>query len=411
MTQTTKPTIVVVGLGYVGLPLATQFAKRFRVIGYELDSQKVAELKQGFDRMHEVASEELKAVTIEYTVDPESISQGDIVIAAIPTPVDSHNIPDLSLVHNATATIGKHLKPGAIVVFESTVYPGVTEEQCVPILEEESGLKYNKDFFVGYSPERVNPGDKEHTIDKVKKIVSASTPQATQKLKEVYGAIVLAGIHVAPSIRVAEAAKVIENIQRDINIALVNELAVLFDRMDINVHDVLDAAATKWNFNRYTPGLVGGHCIGVDPYYLTHKAVEVNYHPEMILAGRRINDSMHSHYVGKLVQGLNLKGVATSKATVGVLGLTFKENCSDDRNSRVEHLIKELKGYGCRVLGIDPWLTAERIRHFGAEPLTLEDFGKQKLDAVVIAVPHKQFFGLDYSAIPVKLDIKGAILK
>jgi UDP-N-acetyl-D-glucosamine/UDP-N-acetyl-D-galactosamine dehydrogenase len=411
MTKQHKPTIVILGLGYVGLPLAVHFSHHYRVIGLDINEKKIEELRASLDRMGEIATEELKRASIEYTTDPSKINEGDIIIAAVPTPVDDHNVPDLSPVHSAAHMIGKYIKKGAIAVFESTVYPGVTEEECVPIIEQESGLTFNTDFFAGYSPERINPGDKEHTIDKVMKIVSGSTPETAQRLKEVYGTIVTAGIHVAPSIHVAEAAKVIENIQRDINIALVNELAMLFDRLDINVHDVLAAAGTKWNFHRYTPGLVGGHCIGVDPYYLTYKAIEVNYHPNIILAGRRINDRMHSFYTQKLIKELNKKSIATNRARVAVLGLTFKENCSDYRNSRTKYLIKELKEYGVQLFGVDPWLSDDIIKQFGAVPATVERLAELGLDAVIITVPHEQFLALSYEDYPVVLDIKGKIVK
>jgi UDP-N-acetyl-D-glucosamine/UDP-N-acetyl-D-galactosamine dehydrogenase len=406
-----KPTIVVLGLGYVGLPLALHFSKHYATIGIDINEKKVAELKSGFDRMGEATAEQLKEAHIQYSTDLSRIKEGDIIIAAVPTPVDEHNIPDLTLVHNAARSIGKHIKKGAIAVFESTVYPGVTEDECAPIIAQESGLVYNKDFFLGYSPERINPGDHEHTIDKIIKIVSGSTPETAQTLKEVYGTIVKAGIHVAPTIRVAEAAKVIENIQRDINIALVNELAILFDRLHINIYDVLEAAGTKWNFHRYTPGLVGGHCIGVDPYYLTYKAIEVNYHPNIILSGRRINDRMHSFYVEKIIKQLNQKGIPSNKATIVILGLTFKENCTDYRNSRTEHLIKDLKEYGVKLYGIDPWLEPSIIEKFGAEPKTLEELKSLKPDAVVITVPHNQFKGIDLAGVPVVLDIKGKIVR
>jgi UDP-N-acetyl-D-galactosamine dehydrogenase len=402
-----KKTIVVIGLGYVGLPLAVRLSHHFTTIGYDINTQKLEELARGHDAMGEVSREELATSRLEYTADPARIREGDIIITAVPTPVDDHNVPDLTPVIRASETIGKHLKQGAIVVFESTVYPGVTEEVCAPIIERESGFTYNKDFFMGYSPERANPGDKEHTVDKIVKIVSGSTPEVTQRLKEVYGAVVTAGIHVAPSIRVAEAAKVIENVQRDINIALVNELAVLFDKLGINIHDVLAAAGTKWNFHRYTPGLVGGHCIGVDPYYLTYKAIEVGHHPGMILAGRQINDDMHEFYVQKLIRGLNSEGIAVNKAIILILGLTFKENCNDYRNSRTRHLIRSLKAYGPRIVAIDPWLDEETIRQFGAEPGRLADLKALKANAVIITVPHRQFDGIDLHGIKVIVDIKG----
>ncbi len=399
------------GLGYVGLPLAVRFSKVYHTIGLDNNAKKIAELKVGHDSMREVTSEELAESNLEYTTDATKLRDADIIIVAVPTPVDDHNIPDLTPVIKATESVAKHCKSGVIIVFESTVYPGVTEDICAPLIEKasttERPLKFNETFFLGYSPERVNPGDKEHTIERIIKIVSGSTPEVAQKLKEVYGSIVHAGIHVAPSIRVAEAAKVIENVQRDINIALVNELAMLFERLGINVHDVLAAAGTKWNFHNYTPGLVGGHCIGVDPYYLTYKAIEVNYHPNIILAGRRINDRMHSFYVKKVVQELNKKGIPTNNATIAILGLTFKENCSDARNSRTEHLIHELHNYGPRIVGIDPWLTASEISGFHAEPGTLSELSKLKPDAIIITVPHTEFTNIDLSQVPVIIDIKG----
>lgn len=403
----TNPTVVVVGLGYVGLPLALHLSHHFRTIGLDMHKEKIEELQRGHDRMHEASTDELRAAKLEYTNDKSRIKEGDVVIAAVPTPVDEHNIPDLSPLDYVSHDIGKNLKRGSIVVYESTVYPGVTEDFCTPILEGESGFVANKDFFIGYSPERINPGDKEHTIDKIMKIVSGSTPSVAAELKRVYGSVVKAGIHVAPSIKVAEAAKVIENIQRDINIALTNELAMLFDRLDINVHDVLEAAGTKWNFHRYTPGLVGGHCIGVDPYYLTYKAVEVNYHPNIILAGRRVNDRMHSFYAKKLVAELNRKGIPTSKATVAVLGLTFKENCPDYRNSRSVYLVQELISYGCRVVGFDPWLNEKIVQEeFGCEYAPISSFAEQHFDGAVIVVPHDEFRALDLAHIPAVVDIK-----
>ncbi len=407
MTKPNNPTIVLIGLGYVGLPLAVRFSHHFTTIGFDINAAKITELKEGHDRMGEVSAAELAASHLQYTTDPTRIAEGDIIITAVPTPVDDHNVPDLTPVIRAAETIGKHLKRGAIVVFESTVYPGVTEEVCAPIIAKESGLVYNKDFFMGYSPERANPGDKEHTVDKIVKIVSGSTPEVALQLKTVYGAVVTAGIHLAPSIRVAEAAKVIENVQRDINIALVNELAILFDKLGLDVHDVLAAAGTKWNFHRYTPGLVGGHCIGVDPYYLTYKAIEVGHHPEMILSGRRTNDTMHQFYLDRLIKGLNREGIALHNATVVVLGLTFKENCNDYRNSRTIHLIHGLKAYEPRIIAIDPWLDDTAIRHFGAEPASIKDLKTLRPDAIIITVPHKQFTDLDLQGVKVIVDIKG----
>ncbi len=408
MTHSPK-CIAVLGLGYVGLPLALHLSKHYTVIGIDKHTEKIAELQRGYDRMREASDAELAAAHVQYTSDPTRMREADIIIAAVPTPVDAHNVPDMSLVHGAAKVIGENLKRGAIVVFESTVYPGATEDECAPIIAKSSGFEYNKEFFLGYSPERINPGDRERTIDRVIKIVSGSTPQVAQTLKEVYGSIVHAGIHVAPSIRVAEAAKVIENIQRDLNIALVNELAVLFDRLGLNVHDVLAAAGTKWNFHKYEPGLVGGHCIGVDPYYLTYKAVEVGYNPEIILAGRRINDGMHSHYVQKIIKGLNATGVPTNRARVVVLGLTFKANCSDYRNSRATQLISELKSFGAHVMGIDPWLDAQTIRRFGCEPAAFADLATLQADAVIITVPHKEFAHIQADVAPVIVDIKGRL--
>lgn len=407
MNTNNKPVIAMVGLGYVGLPLAVRFSHHFTTIGFDINAKKIEELRSDFDRMDEVSEAELKAAKLDYTTDAHRLKEADIIIAAVPTPVDDHNVPDLAPVRRAAETIGKNLKRGAIVVFESTVYPGVTEEVCAAIIAQESSLTYNKDFFLGYSPERANPGDKDHTVDKIVKIVSGSTPDVAQRLKEVYGTVVTAGIHLAPSIKVAEAAKVIENVQRDINIALVNELAVLFDKMGLDIHDVLAAAGTKWNFHRYTPGLVGGHCIGVDPYYLTYKAIEVGHHPEMILSGRRTNDSMHHFYLDRLIKGLNQESVAVHDATIAVLGLTFKENCSDYRNSRTLHLLHGLNAYGPRVVAIDPWLDDATIRKFGAEPGKLENLTSLKPDAIIITVPHKEFATVDLRDVKVVVDIKG----
>ena len=407
-------TVCVVGLGYVGLPLAVEFAKRHRVIGLDIDTAKIEELKRGFDRMREVTSEELSAVHMDYTTDAARIADAEFVIVCVPTPVDEHNNPDLTLVLNAAATVGRHISRGTVVVFESTVYPGVTEEDCLPILERESGMRCPEDFSIGYSPERVNPGDREHIIPRVVKIVSGFDERTTERVATLYGSIVPAGVHRAPNIRTAEAAKVIENVQRDLNIALVNELAMIFERMGIRTRDVIEAAGTKWNFHKYTPGLVGGHCIGVDPYYLTHKAQELGYHPEIILAGRRLNDNMHRYVVGRLVKQLNMKGIAASHATILVLGLTFKENCSDARNSRAKHLVEELKSFGYRVLGCDPWLDDDTIqRQFKVEPV---DVGKVRamlagggVQGAIIAAPHREFAGLPLESAAAVIDIKGVL--
>jgi UDP-N-acetyl-D-galactosamine dehydrogenase len=406
--------ICIVGLGYVGLPLAVEFAKLHRVIGFDIDTPKIEELLSGFDRMREVPQDTLRAVSIDYTSDPARIRDAEFVIVCVPTPIDAHNNPDLSLVTEATATVGRHLGRGAIVIFESTVFPGVTEDICLPILEHESGLRCPADFKIGYSPERVNPGDKEHTIPRIVKIVSGCDAEATDRVAALYSSIVEAGVHRAPNIRTAEAAKVIENVQRDLNIALVNELAMIFERMGLRTRDVIEAAGTKWNFHKYSPGLVGGHCIGVDPYYLTHKAQELGYHPEIILAGRRLNDNMHRYVVARLVKSLNMKGVASVQATILVLGLTFKENCTDDRNSRAGHLIRELQTYGCRVLGCDPWLADDRIRkRFGVEPVSIaqarELLAQRAVQGVVVAAPHREFRDLALDTAVAVIDIKGAL--
>ena len=408
--------IGIVGLGYVGLPLAVEFAKLHRVTGFDIDTSKIEELRSGFDRMREVPQDTLRAVSIDYTSDPARIRDAEFVIVCVPTPIDTHNNPDLSLVTEATATVGRHLGRGAIVIFESTVFPGVTEDICLPILERESGLRCPADFKIGYSPERVNPGDKEHTIPRIVKIVSGCDAEATDRVAALYASIVEAGVHRAPNIRTAEAAKVIENVQRDLNIALVNELAMIFERMGLRTRDVIEAAGTKWNFHKYSPGLVGGHCIGVDPYYLTHKAQELGYHPEIILAGRRLNDNMHRYVVARLVKSLNMKGVASVQATVLVLGLTFKENCSDDRNSRARHLIRELQTFGCRVLGCDPWLADERIRkRFGVEPVSIaqarELLAQRAVQGVVVAAPHREFRDLGLDTAAAVIDIKGGLDK
>jgi UDP-N-acetyl-D-galactosamine dehydrogenase len=406
--------VCVLGLGYVGLPLAVEFAKRHKVIGFDIDAQKIEELKRGFDRMHEVTTEELQSVRMEYTTDPARMKDAEYIIVAVPTPIDKHNNPDLFLVEEASRMVGRHMARGTVVAFESTVYPGVTEDICLPILEKESGLRCPEDFSIGYSPERVNPGDREHVIPKVVKIVAGYDERTLDKLAALYGSIVPAGIHRAPNIRTAEAAKVIENVQRDLNIALVNELAMIFERMGIRTRDVVEAAGTKWNFHKYTPGLVGGHCIGVDPYYLTHKAQELGYHPEIILAGRRLNDNMHRYVVQRLVRKLNQKGIASANATVLVLGLTFKENCSDPRNSRAKHLIAELKNFGYKVLGCDPWLSDDVIRtKFKVEPVAVSQLGVMlgsgSVQGAIVSAPHKEFYDLPLEAAACVIDIKGVL--
>jgi len=406
--------ICVVGLGYVGLPLAVEFAHHHRVIGLDVDTNKIEELRRSFDRMQEVDEAQLRTAKIDYTSDPVRLREADFVIVCVPTPIDQHNNPDLTLICEASRTVGRNLGRNTTVIYESTVYPGVTEEICLPILVQESGKRCPADFTIGYSPERVNPGDREHTIPHIVKIVSGCDARTTDRVAALYGSIIQAGVHRAPDIRTAEAAKVIENVQRDLNIALVNELAMIFERMGIRTRDVIEAAGTKWNFHKYTPGLVGGHCIGVDPYYLTHKAQELGYHPEIILAGRRLNDNMHRYVVARLVRELNKKGVASANATVLVLGLTFKENCSDDRNSRARHLIRELETYGYKVLGCDPWLSDARVRQrFGVEPVSLAETKARLaggvIQGVVVAVPHREFRDLALDSAKVIIDIKGAL--
>ncbi|UCE03101.1 MAG: nucleotide sugar dehydrogenase, partial [Candidatus Latescibacterota bacterium] len=404
--------VCVVGLGYVGLPLAVEFATQHRVIGFDIDEGKVEELRDGHDRMREVESSMLRSVSIDYTSEPTRVGEAEFVIVCVPTPIDRNNNPDLSLLKIAGSLVGRNMSRGATVVFESTVYPGVTEEVCLPILEQESGMRCPDDFTIGYSPERVNPGDHEHTIPRIVKIVSGCTEESADRLVALYSSIISAGVHRAPNIRSAEAAKVIENVQRDLNIALVNELAMIFERMGVRTRDVIEAAGTKWNFHKYTPGLVGGHCIGVDPYYLTHKAQELGYHPEIILAGRRLNDNMHRYVVARLMKSLGMKGVAAAHATILVLGLTFKENCSDDRNSRALHLIRELQSFGCRVVGCDPWLDEERIRdHFHVEPVEVTEaasmLDRGEIQGVVVAAPHREFHELPLESATAIIDVKG----
>jgi UDP-N-acetyl-D-galactosamine dehydrogenase len=383
-----KERIAVVGLGYVGLPVALAFARKFpTVVGFDIDAEKVAELARGFDRNHEQPAEALAASTLKLTSDPRDLEGCTFFVVAVPTPVDPNNVPDLSPVERASDTVGKALSRGAVVVFESTVYPGVTEDVCGPILERASGLKRGVDFTLGYSPERINPGDKEHTIERITKVVSGEDAETLERVAAAYGAIVEAGVHRAPSIRVAEAAKVIENTQRDLNIALMNELAIIFDRMGIRTSDVLEAAATKWNFLRFKPGLVGGHCIGVDPYYLTMKAQQLGYQPEVILAGRRINSNMGPYLAARLVKLLIEADVTVKSARVGILGLTFKEDCSDIRNSKVVDVVRELRSFGIRALVHDPLASAaEAARHYDIKLVPLEEM--EQLDALVLAVSH-----------------------
>ena len=380
----------VIGLGYVGLPVALGFAKKLGdVVGFDIHAEKVAELKRGYDRNHEVPKEVLDKTTLKMTSDPKDLDGCTFFVVAVPTPVDKNNVPDLTPVIKASEFVGKHLKKGAVVVYESTVYPGVTEDICGPILARVSGLA-RSDFKLGYSPERINPGDHEHTLERIVKVVSGEDAETLERVARAYGAVIDAGIHKAESIKVAEAAKVIENTQRDINIALMNELALIFEKMGIRTADVLRAARTKWNFLPFSPGLVGGHCIGVDPYYLTTKAQELGYQPEVILAGRRINNNVSAFVAQRLVKMLIMGNQPVKGAKVGVLGLTFKENCNDLRNSKVPDILKELREYGIEAMITDPVASAEEAVHeYGLKLAKIEDF--KDLDAVILAVSHKQY--------------------
>lgn len=389
--QLGKIRIGVVGLGYVGLPLAVEFGKKFDTVGFDIKPERVRELERGKDSTLEVSSQDLRsAKKLSFTSRLEALRRCNVFIVTVPTPIDKYNRPDLTPLEKSSDSVGRVLKRGDIVVYESTVYPGCTEEICVPILERVSGLKFNRDFFVGYSPERINPGDKTHRLPTIKKITSGSTPKVADLIDALYGAIVTAGTHKASSIRVAEAAKVIENTQRDVNIALINELALIFNRLGIDTEEVLVAAGTKWNFLPFRPGLVGGHCIGVDPYYLTHKAQEIGYHPEMILAGRRINDNMPLYVAGEVVRLMNTKKIHIKGARILVLGLTFKENCPDIRNSKVVDVISELEKFGAVLEVHDPWASAAEARHeYGIR--LVSSLRRGRYDAVVAAVAHGQF--------------------
>lgn len=383
--------LAVVGLGYVGLPLAVEFGKKMPVIGYDISTRRVEELRSGHDHTLEVDDDELTtAAGLRFTTDPTDLDDANVYIVTTPTPIDKHKQPDLSPVLSATRTIAEHLAPGDLVIYESTVYPGATEEECVPILENASGLTFNDSFFVGYSPERINPGDKEHRVTTIKKVTSGSTPESADFVDELYRSIVTAGTHRAPSIKVAEAAKVIENTQRDVNIALINELAILFNKLGIDTEDVLLAAGSKWNFLPFRPGLVGGHCIGVDPYYLTHKAQSVGYHPEIILAGRRLNDSMGAYVASQLVKRMTKERIQVQGARVLVMGLTFKENTPDLRNSRVVDILSELAEYDMNVDVHDPWVDVdEAMQEYGIRLVAEPENGAY--DAIILAVAHQQF--------------------
>lgn len=417
MRDLSETRIAVLGLGYVGLPLAVEFAKHFEVIGFDINEQRVSELEQGHDRTLEVTDELLNAAIqtqLNVTANQTDLATANVYIVTTPTPIDENKEPDLGPLIAASASIGAVLKPGDTVIYESTVYPGATEERCVPVLEEWSGLKFNEDFVVGYSPERINPGDKKHTLPNIVKVTSGSTPEAADFIDALYRRIITVGTHKAPSIRVAEAAKVIENTQRDVNIALINELAILFNRLGIDTRDVLEAAGTKWNFLKFSPGLVGGHCIGVDPYYLTHIAKVVGYHPEIILAGRRLNDGMGSYVASQTVKLMAKRGLPINGASVLVLGFTFKENTPDLRNTRVIDVVRELEEYGVNVSVHDPWADVTEARDYLGIELLHQPL-PTAYDGVILAVNHSQFQdtldvgGLLKNEQSVVYDLKGAL--
>ncbi len=417
--------IGIIGLGYVGLPLARLFAARYPVCGFDINAERIKEINQGHDHTLEVSEELLKSVLVQENPlfsgtsglfcsgDILSIKECNFYVVTVPTPVDKNNRPDLTPLLSASETVGKVIKKGDVIVYESTVYPGATEEDCIPVIERISGLKFNVDFFAGYSPERINPGDKEHTVDKIKKVTSGSTPETAELVDSVYRSVITAGTHKAPSIKVAEAAKVIENSQRDINIAFVNELAIIFNRLGIDTNDVLEAAGTKWNFLSFKPGLVGGHCIGVDPYYLAQKAQESGYHPEIILAGRRLNDTMGNYIASEVVKLMIQKGKCVKGSEVLILGITFKENCPDIRNTRVTDIYHELKSYGFKVDVYDPWANIGEVKKEYGITLLPESPSGNDYQAVVLAVAHKNFTGLDFKAYHDKdcviYDVKGML--
>ncbi len=410
-SSSNKTIVAVVGLGYVGLPLAVEFGKQYKTIGYDLSEAKVASYKKFFDPTGEVSTADLKAATkLTMSTDPATIAEADFIIIAVPTPVDVGHIPDFSPLVGSSTTVGKYMKKGAVVVYESTVYPGATEEVCIPLLEKHSGMKWMKDFHVGYSPERVNPGDKERTITKIVKVVSGDDEPTAKFVEKMYASVITAGVHKASSMKVAEAAKVIENTQRDLNIALMNELALIFDRLGIDTLEVLKAAGTKWNFLPFRPGLVGGHCIGVDPYYLTHKAEMLGYHPQVILAGRRINDDMAAWVAQQTVKNLINNGCMVKGAKVIVLGLTFKENCPDLRNSKVADLVKELQSFGCDVAVHDPLGEPAEAHHEYGIDLVKWNALPEKADAIVAAVAHTQYLGMSFKKLTAKLKPKGVFV-
>lgn len=385
--------LAVIGLGYVGLPLAVEFGKKRTVVGFDINQKRISDLKSGVDHTLEVSTTELKeANQLSFTNELENLTESNCFIVTVPTPIDEHKNPDLTPLIRASQTVGKILKAGDIVIYESTVYPGCTEEICIPILEKNSGLTFNKDFFAGYSPERINPGDKEHRVSTINKVTSGSNPEVADLVDALYNEVVVVGTHKAPSIKVAEAAKVIENTQRDLNIALINELAIIFNKLGIDTEAVLQAAGSKWNFLPFRPGLVGGHCIGVDPYYLTHKAEAIGYHPQIILAGRRLNDSMGGYVVAQLVKAMTKKRIHVDGAKVLVMGLAFKENCPDLRNTRVIDIVNELKEYNCEVDVFDPWADGDEARHeYGITPIDKSALLPKNYDAMILAVGHSQF--------------------
>ena len=391
--------IALIGLGYVGLPLAVEFGKKRKVIGFDINQSRINELKSGTDSTLETTSQELKeAIHLSYTTSLEDIKDCTIFIVTVPTPIDKHKRPDLTPLEKSSEAVGIILKKGDIVIYESTVYPGATEEVCVPILEQKSGLTFNKDFYCGYSPERINPGDKEHRVTTIKKVTAGSTLEIATEVDELYQEIITAGTHKASSIKVAEAAKVIENTQRDVNIALINELALIFNKLDIDTESVLEAAGTKWNFLPFRPGLVGGHCIGVDPYYLTHKAIEVGYKPEIILAGRRLNDNMGSYVADQVSKLMTKKRIHIVDANILIMGLTFKENCPDIRNTRVVDLVEEFEGFNCKVDVYDPWVDKdEAVHEYSIKPIDQPEAGKY--DAILLAVAHDEFKALSVEQI------------
>ncbi len=422
MNLDTKIKIAVIGLGYVGLPLARLFATQYPVVGFDINEKRISELQQGTDSTLEVTDAVLQSVLVHDFEENANgllcssaitaIADCNYYIVTVPTPVDKNNRPDLTPLYKSSTTVGKVLKKGDIVIYESTVYPGVTEEECVPVLEQVSGLQFNVDFFAGYSPERINPGDKEHTVEKILKITSGSTPEIGQKVNALYQSVIVAGTHLAPSIKVAEAAKVIENSQRDINIAFVNELAKIFNLLDIDTSAVLKAAGTKWNFLPFKPGLVGGHCIGVDPYYLAQKAQEKGYHPEIILAGRRLNDSMGEYVASQVVKLMIKKGVTINGAQLLLLGITFKENCPDVRNTKIVDVVRAFVEYGIQVTIYDPWANTEEVAHeYGLA--TINELPETTFDAIVLGVAHQAFLDMDYTALrkekSVLYDVKGVL--